>query len=188
MYNKGDEIMREQLELRLSGSGGQGLITAGIILAEAAIRDKKNAIQTQSYGPEARGGASKAEVIISNEEIDFPKVTIPTMTLALTQVACDKYIKEVSEEGTIIIDDSITLAEGITAKHIYKLPILSSAREDIGKEIVANIIALGIIVELTGIVTKESAEAVILSRIPKGTEKLNQMALQKGYELANQTK
>ena len=76
--------MKTQLELRLSGSGGQGLITAGIILAEAALKDQKNAIQTQSYGPEARGGASKAEVIISDEAIDFPKVTLPNMTLALT--------------------------------------------------------------------------------------------------------
>ena len=79
--------MSKQLELRLSGSGGQGLITAGIILAEAALLDQKNAIQTQSYGPEARGGASKAEVIISEQSIDFPKVTLPNMSLALTQIA-----------------------------------------------------------------------------------------------------
>jgi 2-oxoglutarate ferredoxin oxidoreductase subunit gamma len=188
VYNKGDEIMSDQLELRLSGSGGQGLITAGIILAEAAIRDQKNAIQTQSYGPEARGGASKAEVIISNEAIDFPKVTIPNMTFALTQVAANKYISDVSKDGTVIVDDSIELPEGIVAKHIYKLPIIEAARNDVGKEIVANIIALGVIVELTKIVTKESLEAAIMARIPKGTETLNQMALQKGYELANQSK
>jgi len=180
--------MSEQLELRLSGSGGQGLITAGIILAEAAIKDHKNAIQTQSYGPEARGGASKAEVIIGSEDIDFPKVTVPNMSLILTQVACDKYGKDISESGTIIIDDSIELPEGVKAKHIFKLPIIEAARNDIGKEIVANIIALGVIVELTNIVTKESLEATILKRIPKGTETLNQMALQKGYEMANQAK
>lgn len=179
--------MQEQLELRLSGSGGQGLITAGIILAEAAIRDEKNAIQTQSYGPEARGGASKAEVIISSDGIDFPKVTTPNMSLALTQVACDKYISDISEEGTIIVDDSIILPEGLKAKNIYRLPILEAAREDIGKEIVANIIALGLIVALTNVVTRESAEAAVLSRIPKGTEVLNKMALEKGYELAELT-
>ncbi|GAB6108887.1 2-oxoacid:acceptor oxidoreductase family protein [Fusibacter bizertensis] len=176
--------MSKQLELRLSGSGGQGLITAGIILAEAALKDNMNAIQTQSYGPEARGGASKAEVIISDAAIDFPKVTLPTMTLALTQIASDKYIKDITEDGTIIIDDSIQLPEGIKAKNIYKLPIIKTAINEVGKEIVANIVALGLIVGLTGIVSQESLESAIMSRIPKGTEDLNRLALKKGYELA----
>jgi len=176
--------MKKQLELRLSGSGGQGLITAGIILAEAALKDEKNAIQTQSYGPEARGGASKAEVIISEDVIDFPKVTLPNMTLALTQIAADKYISDISEDGTIIVDDSIHLPAGLKAKHIYKVPIIKTAINEVGKEIVANIVALGLIVGLTGIVTESSLEAAILSRIPKGTEDLNKLALQKGYELA----
>ncbi len=176
--------MSKQLELRLSGSGGQGLITAGIILAEAALKDNMNAIQTQSYGPEARGGASKAEVIISDAAIDFPKVTLPTMTLALTQIASDKYIRDITEDGTIIIDDSIQLPEGIKAKNIYKLPIIKTAINEVGKEIVANIVALGLIVGLTGIVSEESLESAIMSRIPKGTEDLNKLALKKGYELA----
>lgn len=176
--------MSKQLELRLTGSGGQGLITAGIILAEAALKDNKNAIQTQSYGPEARGGASKAEVIISDESIDFPKVTLPNMVLALTQVACDKYISDISEEGTIIIDDSIVMPEGLKAARILSVPIIQTAKNEVGKEIVANIVALGVIVGITGIVTRESLEKAILSRIPRGTEDLNKMALQKGYEIA----
>lgn len=176
--------MSKQLELRLTGSGGQGLITAGIILAEAALKDNKNAIQTQSYGPEARGGASKAEVIISDESIDFPKVTLPNMVLALTQVACDKYISDISSEGTIIVDDSIVMPEGINASRILRVPIIQTAKNDVGKEIVANIVALGVIVGITGVVTKESLEKAILARIPRGTEDLNKMALQKGYEIA----
>lgn len=176
--------MSKQLELRLTGSGGQGLITAGIILAEAALKDNKNAIQTQSYGPEARGGASKAEVIISDESIDFPKVTLPNMVLALTQVACDKYISDISEEGTIIVDDSIVMPEGLKAARILSVPIIQTAKNEVGKEIVANIVALGVIVGITGIVTRESLEKAILSRIPRGTEDLNKMALQKGYEIA----
>lgn len=176
--------MSKQLELRLSGSGGQGLITAGIILAEAALLDHKNAIQTQSYGPEARGGASKAEVIISDKSIDFPKVTLPNMSLALTQIACDKYISDITEDGTIIVDDSIVLPAQLVAKNIYRLPIIKTAIQEVGKEIVANIVALGLIVRLTGIVTDDSLEKAILSRIPKGTEDLNKLALKKGYELA----
>jgi 2-oxoglutarate ferredoxin oxidoreductase subunit gamma len=84
--------MKDRIEIRLGGSGGQGLILGGIILAEAAILDGKNAIQAQSYGPEARGGASKAEVIIADGEIAFPKVQNADVLLALTQKACDKYL------------------------------------------------------------------------------------------------
>lgn len=175
--------MNKQFELRLSGSGGQGLITAGIILAEAAILDQKNAIQTQSYGPEARGGASKAEVIISNDVIDFPKVTIPNMSFSLTQVATDKYAKDIDPNGIIIIDDSIQLSADIKAEKVYKLPILQTARQEVGKEIVANIVALGVIVGISKVVTKESLVEAVMNRIPKGTEDLNRLALEKGFEL-----
>ncbi|MGX8795485.1 2-oxoacid:acceptor oxidoreductase family protein [Fusibacter sp. JL298sf-3] len=177
--------MNKQFELRLSGSGGQGLITAGIILAEAAIKDQKNAIQTQSYGPEARGGASKAEVIISEDAIDFPKVTIPNMSLSLTQVASDKYAHDIDENGILIVDESIVLSEDIKAAKIIRLPILKTARNEVGKEIVANIVALGVIVGVSNVVTKESLVEAILNRIPKGTEDLNKLALEKGLELIN---
>lgn len=176
--------MNQQLELRLSGSGGQGLITAGIILAEAALLDEKNAIQTQSYGPEARGGASKAEVIISDCAINFPKVTVPDMTISLTQVAADKYIKDTRKEGTIIIDSSIQLPSDFQVKNMFCLPILQTAKEDVGKSIVANIVTLGVINGLTKIVSAESLEIAVKQRIPKGTESLNMKALAVGYELA----
>jgi len=177
--------MSGQVEIRISGLGGQGVITAGIILAEAAVLDLKNAIQTQSYGPEARGGASKAEVIISEESIDFPKIICPNLTLALTQFACDKYINNVRSNGIIIVDEGVVLPKNLKTDNVYSLPILRSATEVIGKSIVANIIALGVIVELTHIVTKESLEKAISLHVPKGTELLNHMALVKGYELIN---
>lgn len=94
-------------EIRLSGSGGQGIILMGIILAEAAIMNGVNAIQSQSYGPEARGGASKAEVIINDGEIDFPKVRKPDILLALTQEAFDKYIVDIKEGGIVILDEKL---------------------------------------------------------------------------------
>lgn len=113
-------------ELRLSGSGGQGLITGGIILAVAALQDGLNAIQSQSYGPEARGGASKAEVIISEEDIDYPKVEKSDILLSLTQLSCDKYLCDLKAGGTLIIDESVETPDrdDIT---IYKLPILDTA-------------------------------------------------------------
>jgi len=176
--------MKDTIELRLSGSGGQGLLLAGIILAEAAILDGKNAIQTQSYGPEARGGASKAEVIISSDEIYFPKVTVPNLVLALTQIASDKYSDTVSESGILVVDDQIVLPNGLNAESIVSLPIIKTATNDIGRAIVSNIVAIGVITELTKVVSKESVESAILARVPKGTEDLNKKALEAGYKLA----
>jgi 2-oxoglutarate ferredoxin oxidoreductase subunit gamma len=92
-------------EFRLSGSGGQGLILAGKILAEAAaIYDGKNATQSQSYGPEARGGSSRSEIIVSDEEIDYPKAVNIDLLLAFTQEACDKYKKDVKDDGIVLVD------------------------------------------------------------------------------------
>lgn len=177
--------MSNQVELRLSGSGGQGLLLAGIILSEAAIGEGKNAIQTQSYGPEARGGASKAEVIISDEDIDFPKVTAPNVVLALTQIAADKYVESIREDGIVIIDSRIELPEGLKAGKIVSVPILDTATEKVGRSIVANIVAIGVIAAATQVVSKEAVEAAVLKRVPKGTEELNKKALEEGYLLAN---
>lgn len=180
--------MSKHCEIRLSGSGGQGLLLAGIILAEAAIMEDMNAIQTQSYGPEARGGASKAEVIISDKDIDFPKVQEPDLVLALTQVASDKYINTVRIGGTIVVDDSITLPSDLKECKVYKLPILRTAAEKVGKSIVANIVAIGCLAEILNTVSRESVENAVLARVPKGTEDLNRSALNAGYELAIQNK
>lgn len=176
--------MKSQQEIRLSGSGGQGLILGGIILAEAAIIDGKNAVQSQSYGPEARGGASKAEVIISSDVIDYPKVEKADVLLALTQVAYDKYIKTLKDDGILIID-SVVKHRGGTHK-IVQVPILSTASEKIGKSMVANIVAIGSIQQLTNIVSREALEKAVLNRVPKGTEELNKKALIEGYNLVEE--
>ena len=175
--------MSKQVEIRLTGSGGQGLILGGIILAEAALLDGKNAIQSQSYGPEARGGASKAEVIISENEIDFPKVETPDLLLALTQVAADKYAKDIKEDGILLVDASVSLPADVRAGKVIQIPILQSALDVIGKPMVANIIAMGAIQQILNSVSKESLEAAVLSRVPKGTEELNRRALAEGYKL-----
>lgn len=170
-------------ELRLTGSGGQGLILAGIILAEAGLYDGLNVVQSQSYGPEARGGASKAEVIISHKEINYPKVNDCDLMLALTQSACDKYIKSLKSGGVLIMDKSIESKPNRNDITVYVVPILETAINSLGKPMVANIIALGIIYELTKIVSKESLEKAVCGRIPRGTEELNKKALQEGYNL-----
>ncbi len=173
----------ERYEVRLSGSGGQGLLLAGIILAEGAINDGKNSVQTQSYGPEARGGASKSEVIISSESIDFPKVRNCDILLALTQKSYEQYSEGLKDDGILIIDDSVTV-EVTGNKKLYSVPILDTAVKELSKPMVTNIVALGAIVEITRVITKESLEKAVLERVPKGTEELNKKALSMGYEIA----
>ena len=176
----------QKSEVRLSGSGGQGLLLAGIILAEAAINDGKNAVQTQSYGPEERGGASKSEVLISDDVIDFPKVRNCDVLLALTQKSYEQYNEGLKDDGILIIDNSVSVASDLINK-VYSVPILETAAKVLGKPMVTNIVALGAIVELTKLVSYTSLEAAVLSRVPKGTEDLNRKALSLGYEIAKQS-
>ncbi|MGB9720098.1 MAG: 2-oxoacid:acceptor oxidoreductase family protein [bacterium] len=177
--------MSFRYEIRLSGSGGQGLILAGKILAEAAaIYDGKNATQSQSYGPEARGGSSRSEVIISDEDIDYPKAVNIDFLLAFTQEACDKYARDVKENGIILIDSGYVTKCPEGKFKIYSLPITEIAENQVGKTLVANIVALGVITELAGVVSKEAVESAILSRVPKGTEELNVKAFRAGITAA----
>ncbi len=168
-------------EIRLSGSGGQGMLLSGIILAEAAIYEGKNAIQSQSYGPEARGGASKSEVIISEDEIDFPKVRNCDILLSLTQKSYDEYSPGLKQDGILILDDSVEYKE--EKFKIFSAPIINTAVNDIGKHFVTNIVALGALVAITNIVSKNALEKAVMSRVPKGTEELNRKALHMGFEI-----
>ena len=177
--------MSDRYEIRFSGSGGQGLILAGVIFAEAAtIHDNLNAVQSQSYGPEARGGASKSEVIISDEVIDFPKAQAIDLQLSLTQESCSKYYKDIKPGGTLLVDEDFVKDIPKGSFKVIKMPIIRTASEEIGKAFVANIVAIGVITALTGKVRLESVEKSVLSRVPKGTEELNKKALRTGYEMA----
>ncbi|MBQ4092927.1 MAG: 2-oxoacid:acceptor oxidoreductase family protein [Firmicutes bacterium] len=166
--------------IRLTGTGGQGLILAGIILAEAALLEGKNAIQSQSYGPEARGGASKAEVIIADEAIHFPKVQESDYLLCMSEKAYEKYNGGMKQDSVLIIDTTfVEETENPKAKTTYAIPITELAIEATGKEMTANICALGIISAL-GIVDEDALQKAILKRIPKGTEELNMKAFEAG--------
>ncbi|MGB3341998.1 MAG: 2-oxoacid:acceptor oxidoreductase family protein [bacterium] len=178
-----------RFEFRLSGSGGQGLILAGKILAEAAaIYDGKNATQSQSYGPEARGGSSRSEVIVSDEEIDYPKAVNINLLLCFTQEACDKYCGDISKNGILLVDSAYVthLPEGDFK--VFSLPITEIAEKEVGKTLMANLVALGMITALTNVVTKEAVESAILSRVPKGTEELNIKAFNIGFDKVTQSK
>jgi 2-oxoglutarate ferredoxin oxidoreductase subunit gamma len=172
-------------EVRLSGEGGQGLVLAGKILAEAAaIYEDLNATQSQSYGPEARGGASRSEVIISDGEIDFPKAQNLDLLLSLTQEAFDKYYHDLRSGGVLVIDSDAVARVPDGDWKITRVPFVRLARERLGKAVVANIVALGVIVRLTKAVSEEAAEQAILARVPRGTEDLNKKAFRLGLEVA----
>ncbi len=177
--------MSQRYELRFSGAGGQGLILAGIIMAEAAaIYDGKQALQSQSYGPEARGGASKSEVIISDEPIDYPKATAVDALLALTQEACDKYCGDLKENGILLLDSDLVCKVPKGKYQVVGFPIINTAKNEVGRTIVANIVALGAMVALTGIVSKESAEKAVVARVPEAFAELNRKAFLTGYDKA----
>lgn len=166
-------------EIRFGGFGGQGIVTMGIILARAAaLHDDLQATQTQSYGPEARGGASRSEVIISDQAIYYPKLQRPEIFVCMSQQALDKYIKDL--RGMLIYDSSLikNVPQGV---ELYGIPATLLAKKELGKTIVANIIMLGALVQISGVVTRGALKEAVLESVPKGTEELNTSALELGF-------
>ena len=174
---------QERYEIRFSGSGGQGLITAAVVFAEAVgVYDGKYVCQTQSYGPEARGGKSKAEVVISSIPIDYPKALELDLLLAMNQAACDAYFYDIKPNGLLVVDGG--LVEQHPTSRIIAIPFTRIAKEEIGRELVANMVALGAIGLLSGRIDLGNLERALLARVPKGTEEMNSKALQCGIEEA----
>jgi 2-oxoglutarate ferredoxin oxidoreductase subunit gamma len=177
--------MSFRFEARLSGSGGQGLILAGKILAEAAaIYEDRNATQSQSYGPEARGGASRSEVIIADGDIDFPKATKLDLLLCLTQEACDKYVADLKPDGLLIADGRAVKAVPAGAYTVLSVPISELAETETGRTVTANMVALGVIVGASNVVQPASAEKAISARVPRGSEEINLKAFRAGLKAA----
>lgn len=174
----------DRYEIRFCGSGGQGIILAAVVLAEAVgIYDGRAVCQTQSYGPEARGGRSQAEVVISNAYIDYPKAMKPDLLLAMNQAALDAFSVDCKPQCLIVVDS--TFVDQVPAGHLtVAIPFTGIAREQLGKEIVANMVALGAVGHLCRQVSIKSLQAALQARSPKGTSKLNQQALRAGIKAA----
>ena len=173
-------------EMRFSGSGGQGVILASVIVAEAAVAAGLEAAQSQSYGPEARGGLCKAEAIVSGERIWFPKVASPNFLLSLTQGSLDKFSKELAPGAVVMADESLTVPEGLDPERVIRVPILQSARETVGNIMTANIVAVGAINAALGLFEQEPLKEGVRRHIPAGTEELNWKALEVGAALITQ--
>ena len=178
--------MSKKYELRFTGSGGQGVILASVIIAEAAVLNGMNAIQSQAYGPEARGGTSKAETIVSDSDLWFSKIEHPDFLLALTQSALEKYVNDVRECGIIMVDDSLTAPEAVNGCRVISLPILAAAKDRVGKAMTANIVAVGAINACLGLFPEDVLQDAVKRHIPRGTEELNMKALQVGEALVRE--
>jgi 2-oxoglutarate ferredoxin oxidoreductase subunit gamma len=176
--------MSKTTEIRLSGSGGQGLILAGIILANAAVIEKRRVTQTQSYGPESRGGYSRADVIISDKEIFFPEATSFDILMALTQEACDKFIYDLKENGVLIVDTTFVKNISIMSEYTYEVPFTEIVTVKLGSPITTNICSLAYMVKITGIIKEESLKQAIADSVKPAFLDLNLKAMKLGFELA----
>jgi 2-oxoglutarate ferredoxin oxidoreductase subunit gamma len=171
--------------IRICGFGGQGVVLAGFIIGQAAtVHQGQNAVFTQDYGPEARGGSCKADVIVSDEPVNYPYLEDPTVLVALSQAAYEKYIGDVPAETLVIIDqDLVTPATG----NGNSPPLLMTARrtaEELGRVAVANAVMLGFLAGATDIIFPEAMRESIMSSVPPGTEKLNTAAFERGLTYA----
>ena len=180
--------MTKSYEIRLSGSGGQGLILAGIILARAAVIDKHKVTQTQSYGPESRGGYSRADVIISDRDIYFPEATNFNCLLALTQEACDKYLFDLRDTGILIIDTTFVKNLALAADNTYEMPFTEIAQEQLGSAISTNVLSLAFLVKVTKIVSETALETSLRQTVKPAFVDLNLKAMKLGFKLANEYK
>ncbi len=169
-------------EVRFSGYGGQGIILSAVILGRAAaLYDNKYAVQTQVYGPEARGGASMGQVVIDDAPILYPEVADPDIYVIMSQQGFEKYGVQAREDAFMILDSDLVRSR--PACRYCEVPATAEAKGTLGREIVANIVMIGALATATGVVSREAIERAVLDSVPKGTENLNLKALKRGFEL-----
>lgn len=171
-------------EVRIGGFGGQGVVTMAMVAGEtASLYDKKYVVQTQSYGPEARGGASKSELVISDEEIDYPKVQAPDVFVVLSRAAYLEYIHGLKDDGILIIDEDLVKIEGDLPKtvKVYRIPATRIADKEVGSKQATNIVMLGALTVITKILSVEGLKARIEERWPRFL-KTNMLALELGMK------
>lgn len=171
-----------KVEIIISGHGGQGVVLAGQILGKAAAFDGKNAVQTQSYGAEARGSLAKSEVIISDNRIGFPAIRRCDILVAMNQESLDKYLPLLKDDGTLIVDSKVEKIPEVKAK-IFRVPAVETAKKAFGESLFANMIILGALTKITQIVSVESLEKSIRESVSERTLETNINAFRKGLQL-----
>ena len=175
---------KSHVEVRLSGFGGQGLVLAGIVLGRAAaVHEGRNAVMAQSYGPESRGGASCAEVIIDDGDIDYPHLIAPDVVLVLSQEAYAKYGKDRGPDVLLVAEKDIVELDPVAerGRKVMRVPFTAIA-EQVGRRIVLNMVALGFLCRATGVVGREALREAIRASVPRGTDELNLRAFDAGHD------
>jgi len=174
----------KRVEIRISGLGGQGVVLAGEILGRAAVYDGKHAVQTQSYGAEARGSAARSEVIISDEKVGFPKVRKCDILVAMSQSALDKHLKDLKEGGTLLVDDGMVKKIPKIEAEIFTIPVTKIAETKLKSRIYANAVMLGALTKITDMISEESVSKAILASVPEGTKEANLQGFNMGLQVA----
>ncbi len=172
-----------RLEVRVSGSGGQGILLAAAVLADAVAAAGREVVQTQSYGPEARGGASQAEVIASLEEIDYPEVDLADLSLCLSQAAFDKYARLTRAGGLVLYDSGLVDEMEIPGRRLRGLPFTDTAVHDLGAKVVTNIVSLGALCAFVPWLPPDAVDGAVAARVPARFKDLNLRALEAGRRL-----
>ena len=171
----------ERKEVTITGFGGQGIVLAGKIMASAAaLEDRKESTLVQSYGPEARGGACSAQVIISDRPIHYPQVRHSDILVCMSQAGFDKFIGQLKKDGTLLVDQDLVHPQGLERDY-FAIPSTRMA-EELGRKMMANIIMLGFFAAVTGAVSVEAARNTVARSVPKGTEEQNLKAFAKGCD------
>jgi len=174
--------VQKRTEIRISGLGGQGIVLAGEIFGRAAVYDKKHVVQTQSYGAEARGSATKSEVIIADKNVGFPIVRKCDVLVVMSQTALEKHLKDLKEDGILLVDEDLVKVPKIRAK-IFKIPATKMAETKLKSKIFANVIMLGALTKITGIVSQQAVEKAITESVPNKTKENNIRGFRIGLNL-----
>jgi 2-oxoglutarate ferredoxin oxidoreductase subunit gamma len=178
--------VQKRIEIRITGLGGQGVVLAGEILGRAAVYDEKHVVQTQSYGAEARRSATKSEVIIADKKIGFPTVRKCDVLVAMSQTAFDKHLKDLKEDGTLLVDEDLVRKVPKIRARVFKIPATKTAETKLKSKIYANVIMLGALTKTTGIVSQQAVEKAITESVPNKTQENNICGFRIGLELVKQ--
>lgn len=176
-------------EIKIGGLGGQGVILSGYIIGRAAsIYDNKNATMIQAFGPEARGSACSAQIIVDVNVIDYPYITVPAILIVMSQEAYNKFSPELAKGGILITEEELVNPFNLRKdiKH-YSIPATRIA-EELGKKMVLNIVMMGFLTSITSLINPEAMKKAIAASVPKGTEELNLKAFEKGFEYGQKFK
>ncbi len=169
----------------MSGEGGQGVVMGGAILAEAAIlHEGRYAVQSPMYGSRVRGGPTKVDVIVSDKDIIYPRATHINFFLSLAQVSFDKYSTDLADDVIILIDKNLVPNTPNNGHKIYRFPFVEVAKKEMGNMVLSNIIALAVMIDLTGVVSGEALWQAIQTRVPPKYLDLNKQAMERGFEIA----